>query len=485
MPPLVPGFIITGEPTPSSSGSQWPAVRSLDGHPFALKVVPVADLAKAQALAAEQMALHDRVDSEHVVRQHAAVALADGTVALVLDEVKGGSLAQLLGSRGQLTPGETVTTIAPLLQALDDLHAAGVVHGQLAPGSVLFTMDGRPLIGDLAVAALMGRQVGSRDGTQTSGFVAPELIGEAAPSPASDVYAMGALAWFCLAGSPPAPAPRRASLARLSPGTPAELVEVVTACLAVDPAARPSAGAAAVEVFDAAPAQTVALASLADPAADITRRIRAGAACVSDPGALGAGKAIKRPKAGLAFGVVAFVVAVALGVGGTWFFRRAPVDAHPAASRIATPAQQHVRVPPTPASTRPPLQPATPRLAAARLLQALVDARALAYVARDSSRLGLVYAPGAAQAGMDRRNIATARKNGGTYLGLTFLVQDVAFLDGRPGTARLRATVVTPAYKTGQPNGRKVVHAREVRGPCIFALSLTPAGWRIAGLTVA
>ncbi|MDQ1484072.1 MAG: eukaryotic-like serine/threonine-protein kinase [Actinomycetota bacterium] len=484
MPLLVPGFIITGEPSASSTGSQWPAVRILDGHPFVLKVVPVADLANAQALAAEQMALHDRVDSEHVVRQHAAVALADGTVALVLDEVNGGSLSQLLGSRGQLTPGETVTTVAPLLRALDDLHGAGVVHGRLAPGSVLFTMEGRPLIGDLGVAALMGRQAGSPDGTHTSGFVAPELMGEAAPTPASDVYAMGALAWFCLAGGPPAPASRRASLARLSPGTPSGLVEVITACLAVDPAARPSAGVAAVEVFDAAPAQTVALASVADPAADITRRIRAGAASLSDPGAQGARKAKQRHNAWLAFGVVAFVLALALGIGGTWFLRRAPVDAHPAASRVTTPAQQPVPTLPAPA-TRPALQPATPRLAAARLLQALVDARALAYAARDSSLLGLVYAPGAAEASVDKRNIATARKGGGTYLGLTFLVQDVAFLDGRPGTARLRATVVTPAYETGQPNGRKVPHAREVLGPCIFSLSLTPAGWRIAGLTVA
>jgi hypothetical protein len=116
------------------------------------------------------------------------------------------------------------------------------------------------------------------------------------------------------------------------------------------------------------------------------------------------------------------------------------------------------------------------------LLQALVDARALAYLARDPTLLDLVYDSGAREAQLDKGNIATAVKNGGTYLGLSFLVKDVSFLGGRSGTARLRSTVVTPAYKTGQPNGRQMVHATETLRPCIFSLTLTPDGWRIADL---
>ena len=78
---------------------------------------------------------------------------------------------------------------------------------------------------------------------------------------------------------------------------------------------------------------------------------------------------------------------------------------------------------------------------------------------------------------------ATALKNGATYLGLVFVVKDVAFLDVTSGAARIRATIVTPAYETGQPDGRSVSHLREIVGPSVFTLNLTPDGWRILGLT--
>jgi hypothetical protein len=117
------------------------------------------------------------------------------------------------------------------------------------------------------------------------------------------------------------------------------------------------------------------------------------------------------------------------------------------------------------------------------LLQALVDARALAYVTRNPALLDLVYAPGAGRAAVDAGNIATALKGGGTYLGLSFTVKDAAFLDGTSSTARIRATILTPAYKTGQPDGRRIPHAQEVLGPCIFTLSSTTDGWRVLSLT--
>lgn len=498
MPPLVPGFITTGGVGMSATGSEWVAIRNLDGCRFVLKVVPVADVTQAQALAAQQMAVYDAIENDHLVRRHGAIAMGDGTLALVLDEVTGGSLAQLLGARGRLTVGETVTTVAPLFRALADLHAAGVVHGDLAPGNVLFSVGGRPLIGDLGVARLLGRYAGTFDETGTRGFVAPELVGGAAPSPFSDVYAMAALGWFCLTGSPPAPAAVRPSLVTLRPETPSLLVNVLTACLATDPAVRPCADAAAAGVFDAAPAEAVALASVADPAAEITRRIRAAAASVPDPAPPGVRKRYPAP---LILGVAALLVAVAFGVGATWFSRRPPEPIESDVARSATqsplppepmpttavPTRRSPTVLPTKApqsSTEVVTASNAPRMAAVTLLQALVDARSLAYVARNSALLDLVYAPGATEADVDTGNIATALKNGGTYLGLSFVVKDVAFLDGTSDAARIRATILTPAYTTGQPDGRKIPHAQEILGPCIFSLSLTPDGWRILALTM-
>ena len=408
--------------------------------------------------------------------------------------------------------------MAPLLTSLAGLHAVGIVHGDLTPAHILFTQDGKPLMGNFGVAHLLGRPDIAPGQVRNRGFVAPELMGEAVPSPASDVYAMAALGWFCLTGSPPAPARTPSSLstssvATLRSQTPPGLVEVLSACLVADPAQRPSAAAAAVAVFDAAPAESVALAPICDPAAEITRRISAAAVAVSEPAPPGF---MKRYQAPLALGVVSLLVAVVVGAGVAWFVRRqpsappslavgsatqplatqkinqtTPVVARPSQRPVTTPANVLTAAPAgaVPKKALPnPVNVVTasssPRIAAARLLQALVDARALAYVARNGALLDLVYAPGAAKTAADKANIATALTNGGTYLGLSFVVKDVAFLDGTSGTARVRATILTPAYRTGQPDGRTIAHAGESLGPCVFSLRLTSDGWRILALTM-
>jgi eukaryotic-like serine/threonine-protein kinase len=516
----VPGYVTTGEPRPSATGPEWAAVRGLDGHRFVVKIVPVSQPEVAQTLAAGQMSRYDRIGSRHLIRRHDAIALADGTLALVVDEVTGGSLSQLVGARGQLTVGEVVTIGAPLFSAMADLHAAGEVHGDLSPENVRFTADGRPMVGDLGLARLLGRP--RSPGSAAAGVEAPELAGGQAPSAASDVYAVAALGWFCLTGAPPAAAGTRPSLTILRPGTPAPLVDVLTACLAADPAARPPAGKAAVELFDSAPAESVALASVSDPAADITRRIRA-AAVPADPEQSGSGKRLRSP---LALGLAAVLLIVAIGAGATWLVQRSsaagqqvtaagsatgaasppvtkssrlPATRPATATAKATPkatakatgtgtASEKAAAGPAPAggsrsSNDIVTSPGSPRVAATALLQALVDARALAYLTRSPALLDLVYVSGAARAEADRDNIAGAVKNGGTYLGLSHVIKDAVLLRGTGGVASIRATILTPAYRTGQPDGRMIPHAQEILGSCVFSLRMTTDGWRILTLT--
>ena len=493
VPPLVPGFTITSVLSSDAKGSTWAAMRTVDDQPLVLKLIPVRDVTKARAKAVQLMAVLDGIENEHLVAQHGAIALADGQLALVLDRVTGGSLAQLLDQRGNLSPGETVTTLAPLFGALAALHAAGVEHGDLAPRSILFSADGRPLINDVGVARLMGHAGGqvSRDNS----LMAPEVAGGAAPSAASDVYSMAAIGWLCLTGAPPDPASTIRCSATVSPALPARLTDVLTSCLSANPTGRPSARAAAIEVFDAVQAESVTLTSVADPATEITRRIRATAAAVSVPAPSAAGK---RLRGSLVIGAIALLVMVAVGGSTMWFVSRMPEPARPAGARSSAP----VRPAPVTSSTTSGLAtadlvPATttpgsvtdvvtasdsPRVAAAGLLQALVDARALAYAARSPVLLDLVYAPGAARAGADRSNLATALERGATYLGLRFVVKDASFLDGTSDAARIRATILTPAYETGQPDGRRVAHPSETVGPSVFTLSLTRDGWRILAL---
>ena len=489
----MPGFTITGELSSDATGSTWVAVRTLDDKPLVLRVIPVSDVAEARAKAVQLMAVLDRIENEHLVGQHGAIALADGQLALVFDQVTGGSLAQLLGERGNLSPGETVTTLAPLFGALAALHAAGVEHGDLAPPSILFSTDGRPVIGDVGVARLMGHAGVQVD--RDDSFMAPEVARGAPPTAASDVYSMAALGWLCLTGAPPDPASTSRCSTTVSPRIPARLTDVLTSCLSANPTARPSAHSAAIEVFDAVQAEPVVLTSVADPATEITRRIRATATAVSVLAPPSTGSRWRRS---LVIGAMALLVAMAIGAGAIWFLGRAPAPARPAA------AWSLAQIRPSPATTSTSsdlaataLVPATttserltdvvtardsPRVATAGLLQALVDVRALAYAARNPVLLDLVYAPGATRAGADRSNLAIALERGATYLGLRFVVKDASFLDGTSDAARIRATILTPAYETGQPDGRRVAHASEAVGPSVFTLSLTQDGWRILGL---
>ena len=469
-----------------------------------LRLIAVHDVSEARAQSLQTMAVLGGIDNEHLVRQHAAMALAEDALAMILDQAPGGSLAQLVAGRQYLTSGETVTTVAPLFGALADLHAAGAVHGDLSPSSILFSADGRPLIGDLGVARLLGRSaVGPAD--PAARFMAPEVVNGAAPSPASDVYSLAALGWFCLSGAQPGLALTGPPMNTLSPGVPPRLVEVLTACLSIDPTARPSARAAAIEVFESAAAEPVVLTSLSDPATEITRRIRATAAPVPVLATTSTRSRLHRP---LLVAGLALLVAGAVGGGATWALSQSPMAGQAGANRSsaeqrATPARTTTpkmtppRTTPSRSATTSPARqsaparfvdlmtdPGSPRVAASGLLQALVDARALAYAARNPVLLDLVYAPGATKAGLDRSNLETALNNGATYLGLAFVVKDAAFLDGSSTTARIRATIVTPAYETGQPDGRKIPHPQETVGPAVFTLSLTRDGWRILALTV-
>jgi len=486
----VPGFTITGALGSEASGSTWSAVRTRDDGRFLVKIVRVSDVSEARARAIDLMAALHGIDNEHLARQHDAIALADGTLALVLDEVVGGSLAHVLELRGPLTPGETITTLAPLFGALADLHAVGIVHGDLAPEKILYSDDGRPQMSGLGAVGLLGRRTAPVG--ESAGFDAPELAGGADPSPASDVYAMAAIGWFALTGAPPSPLTACPALSSVEQEGLPRLVQVLTSGLRTDPAARPTAGLIAAEVFDTSSAEPVRLGPESDPAAEITRRIRQAA--VSAPAeAPSSTEDRHRHRHALIIGAAALVVAIALGSGATWVLRLRPVAAAQMAVRPAAPPSRTssaVEVPLAQPARSPNritdimTAPDSPRTAAVGLLQALVDARALAYVARDPALLDLVYAPGAAKAVNDRSNIATAFKNGATYVGLGFVVKDVAFLDGKSGIARIRATIVTLAYQTGQPDGRKVAHDQEVVGPYVFTVRLAADGWRILSMTM-
>jgi hypothetical protein len=200
-------------------------------------------------------------DHEHLVRIHGVAELrGPGGWALLMDHAGGGSVQDIVASRGPLTVGECVTVLTPLGQVLSHLHGRGVVHGDVAPGNVLLTVHGKPVLGDLGLGRLVGQPPGRAAGTP--GFFCPRDDGV---SPASDVYAMAAVGWYALTGHAPAAARDRIPLAMYARGVPDELAAALEAGLAEDAAQRPTAAELAQAVFRSARAEPVALAQSVHP----------------------------------------------------------------------------------------------------------------------------------------------------------------------------------------------------------------------------
>ena len=174
---------------------------------------------------------------------------------LVLDLAARGSLARLLATRRHLSAAEVVTIAVPLAQALAAVHAQGLVHGDVTPANVLFAADGRPMLGDLGIARLLGSPAAEIGGT--GGFLDPALGARRRPGTASDVHGLAATCLAALAGRP---AYDELGLRlQVPPGTPQALTDALERALAPDAADRPTAEEFAVAVFDSGPAEPVGL----------------------------------------------------------------------------------------------------------------------------------------------------------------------------------------------------------------------------------
>jgi hypothetical protein len=181
----------------------WLAAELASGERVAVKVrregaAGSGTAGSGTARLAREIALLRRIDHPHVVRLRRVVDLPDGGRALVMDLAAGGSLGDLVAARGPLDPGEACTAIVPVARTLAELHARGLVHGDLSPGNILFTADGRPLVADLGCAVVLGER--STEIWGSDGYTDPERVGVA--DPAHDVFALGAVLRFALTGGP-------------------------------------------------------------------------------------------------------------------------------------------------------------------------------------------------------------------------------------------------------------------------------------------
>ncbi|MFB6621522.1 bifunctional serine/threonine-protein kinase/ABC transporter substrate-binding protein [Streptomyces sp. NPDC056374] len=171
---------------------------------------------------------------------------------LATEFVPGPSLAEAVALHGAL-PEPTVRALgARLASALGDMHEAGLVHRDVKPGNVLLALDGPRLI-DFGIARSAGATALTATGAMigTPGFLAPEqarAAGAGEVGPASDVFSLGCVLAYTLTGERPFGTGAVAAVVYRTvhedpdlDGVPAPLLPLVSACLAKNPADRPTA----------------------------------------------------------------------------------------------------------------------------------------------------------------------------------------------------------------------------------------------------
>lgn len=124
---------------------------------------------------------------------------------IVMPLVPGGTLTRLLED-GPIEPARAAEMLAPLAEALDAAHAAGILHRDVKPANVLVAADGRLLLADFGIARLAEATTRlTRTGTVvgTPLYMAPEVAVGGAAGPESDRYSLGVLLYEMVAGRPP------------------------------------------------------------------------------------------------------------------------------------------------------------------------------------------------------------------------------------------------------------------------------------------
>ncbi|MEV6343165.1 serine/threonine-protein kinase [Actinoplanes sp. NPDC051851] len=128
-----------------------------------------------------------------------------GTTFLVMEFVDGESLADRLKRDGRIAPDETMRLIAQTADGLQAVHDQGLVHRDVKPANLLLRRDGSVVITDFGIAksADASRITASGAVLGTPSYLSPEQVLGHPADGRSDVYALGLVAYECLAGERP------------------------------------------------------------------------------------------------------------------------------------------------------------------------------------------------------------------------------------------------------------------------------------------
>lgn len=188
-------------------GRVWRARDRRYGRVVALKVIAGGEAQEADYLKLfrREADLVGRMNSPHIVPIHNYGEI-DGQAYLDMRHVDGDSLSGVVRRYGPASLATAIEIVSQAASALDDAHAAGVVHRDVKPANLLLDRKGFVYLADFGIAVVDRHKMAA--GSQILGswaYMAPERFGSSEDSPAVDVYALGCVLFYALTGEPPFP----------------------------------------------------------------------------------------------------------------------------------------------------------------------------------------------------------------------------------------------------------------------------------------
>nr|WP_256433696.1 serine/threonine protein kinase [Myxococcus sp. CA039A] len=270
-------FIIEERIGEGGMGVVYRAVHPLIGKQVAIKVLRAEHVTQQQVerLLIEARAVNS-IRHPGIIDIFGFGRLPDSRPYIIMELLRGQSLSESLKQLGRLDPNTTAWILDQILSALGAAHKAGVVHRDMKPGNVFLAemLDGSRAVRlvDFGIAKLVRSHDGPTtvDGTilGTPEYMAPEQIRGTTVTSATDLYAVGIMAFQMLTGERPfkgeqlqvlfahveQPPPLPSSLV---PGIAPEFDTLVLHLLAKDPALRPESAEAVQQALKRIPPTVV------------------------------------------------------------------------------------------------------------------------------------------------------------------------------------------------------------------------------------
>jgi serine/threonine-protein kinase len=243
-------------------------------RPTAIKLLPPGKAGERDLRRFEREAqLTARLTNPHTVSVYDFGRTPEGAFYYVMEFLDGIDLERLVRDSGPMPPGRAVHVLRQVCEALAEAHGIGLIHRDIKPANILLSESGG--LSDVAKVLDFGlvKDVSGSDASRltqddvfagTLHYLAPETIhADGQPDPRSDLYAVGAVAYYLLAGhlvfdgtpvqviqshlqkKPESPS------SRLGRPLPVKLETLVLECLEKDPNERPESARALMERLDA------------------------------------------------------------------------------------------------------------------------------------------------------------------------------------------------------------------------------------------